>query len=497
MKCTVTVEFGEDIGQSFGSLFEARTADGSFALGAGLCDVYNTRFRSDRHVVQFFARPTNGDRPVSLEPLPRPSSASGAYMFSIGSDLVAMQPTDDALARVWDATTGSWSTREGIATERIRLGAGELAFGSGQVWYDGRLILDAPTEGSYQRFYYANGHLCFYHVSRGERSEYRPWESDADGFSRLYACPWRPSDPDPVDLAEAITLRLPIVGETTFSWGQLGGEVLTCSNIGGVYVFDGSAWRMIREPALGASFQVYTMVRYRDRLLLGQYPSGELFAFDGDALERIEGWPPGIEGASPSARECQTAMVWGGELHVGVWPWGELWRLDAETDQWRSLGRLFTHPEVHADPIHPYEAQCGELGLVSNQWGQRVTSMVPLADSLMISTSAKWPFEPEPAPEFMAPEQLAEYGAVWRMKTPGCVAAPICVTPEPTVLEFEITTDEMMIRQNGLVLGRAALPEEFARAAAGARSGLEPEWGTGAYGPFGGAAIAGEIMLAP
>ena len=55
----------------------------------------------------------------------------------------------------------------------------------------------------------------------------------------------------------------------------------------------------------------------------------------------------------------------------------------------------------------------------------------------------------------------------------------------------------MMIRQNGLVLGRAALPEEFARAAAGARSGLEPEWGTGAYGPFGGAAIAGEIMLAP
>ena len=32
------------------------------------------------------------------------------------------------------------------------------------------------------------------------------------------------------------------MGEVPFSYGQLGGGVLTCSNIGGVYVFDGGTW---------------------------------------------------------------------------------------------------------------------------------------------------------------------------------------------------------------------------------------------------------------
>ncbi len=497
MKYTVTVELGEDLGQSLGSLFEARTADGAFVVGAGFCDVYNTQCRADRQVVQFFARPTDGDRPVSLEPLPRPWSATGTYMFGVGDGLVAMEASTDTVTRVWDATTGSWAAREGMASERVRLAGGELAFGDSRVWYNGRLVLNAPREGGYRRFYYANGYLCFYHVFRGEKSDYRPWESDADGFSKLYACPWRPTDGAPADLTRAVALTLPVVGETTFAWGQVNGAVVTCSNIGGVYVFDGDAWRTVREPDLGASFQVYTMVRYYDRLLLGQYPAGELFAFDGERLERLEGWPPRIEGVSPSARECQTAMVWGGELFVGVWPWGELWRLDPDTDDWNSLGRLFSHPDVHADPVHPYETQSRDLGLVSNQWGQRVTSMAPFGDALMLSTSAKWPFEPSPVPDFMTEEQLAEYGTVWRMRLPGCVSAPIHWTPEQTQFEFIVTTDAMQIRQNGLLLAETSMSPDLTESIAAAGRVTAPEWGTGAYGPFGGVSIAGNTFLAP
>jgi len=496
MKCTVTAEFGQDAGQSLGSLFEARTADGSFVLGAGFCDVYNTRHRTDRLVVQFFVRPTDGNRQFSLESLPRPWSATGTYMFNVADQLVATKPSDDTATRVWDATTASWLSREGTAPARVRIDGGTLAFGDGRFWHDGRAVLDAPAQGSYQRFYYAGGHLFFYHVFRGEKNAYRAWESNEDGFSKLYACPWRPSDGTPVDLSRAVVETLPIVGETTFSWGQLDGAAVTCSNIGGVYVFDGTSWRTIREPTLGESFQVYTMVRYYDRLLLGQYPTGEFFEFDGGGLKRLQDWPPRIDGVSASARECQTATVWGGELIAGVWPWGELWRHNADTDRWQPMGRLFSHPAAHADPGHPYQNQCEQLGLVSNQWGQRVTSMVPLGDSLlMISTSAKWPFEPSPAPDFMTEEQLAEYGTVWRMRVPGCLSAPIHWTPEQTELEFIVTADAMQIRQNGLLLAETSMSPELAERIVAAGRIASPEWGTGAYGPFGGASITGAVSM--
>ena len=491
MKCMVAVELGQDKGQSLGSLFEARTEDGSFVLGAGFCDVYNTRNRTDRMVVQFFVRPTDGIREFSLEPLPRPWSATGTYMFNVADQLVAMTPSDDTAARVWDATTASWLSQEGTAPARVRVDGGTLGFGDGRFWHDGRAVLDAPAQGSYQCFYYADGHLLFYHVFRGQGNGYRAWESDEDGFSKLYACPWRPSDGTPVDLSLAVVETLLIVGETTFSWGQLDGAPLTCSNIGGVYVFDGTGWRTIRQPTLGESFQVYTMVRYYDRLLLGQYPTGEFFEFDGDDLRLLEDWPPRIEGVSGSSRECQTATIWGGELIAGVWPWAELWRHNADTDSWQTMGRLFSHPEAHADPGHPYQTQCDELGLVSNQWGQRVTSMVPLGDSLMISTSAKWPFEPSPAPDFMTEEQLAEYGTVWRMRLPGCLSAPVHWTPEQTEFEFIVTADAMQIRQNGLLLAETSISPDLAERIAAAGRVVSPEWGTGAYGPFGGASVAG------
>jgi len=51
---SVTIDFGQDVGQSFGTLFEARDKSGRIVAGAGFQDVYNTHFRNDRHTVQLF-----------------------------------------------------------------------------------------------------------------------------------------------------------------------------------------------------------------------------------------------------------------------------------------------------------------------------------------------------------------------------------------------------------------------------------------------------------
>ena len=78
-----TVDLGPDLGQPFGSLFEARDAKGRLVAGAGFEEVYNTRFRSNRHTVQFFVRPTKGGDRFRIERLPHPDMDCGIYLFEL------------------------------------------------------------------------------------------------------------------------------------------------------------------------------------------------------------------------------------------------------------------------------------------------------------------------------------------------------------------------------------------------------------------------------
>ncbi len=77
---TVTVNRGADVGQGFGSLFEAASEDGTLVVGAGFQDGYNTQLRADRHALRFFVRPTDGNRSFHVEELPRPNDLTGTYL---------------------------------------------------------------------------------------------------------------------------------------------------------------------------------------------------------------------------------------------------------------------------------------------------------------------------------------------------------------------------------------------------------------------------------
>ena len=69
-------------------------------------------------------------------------------------------------------------------------------------------------------------------------------------------------------------------------------QIVTGSNIGGFYVFEDGAWRMLLEPKLGVSYQLYSTLAFNDRLIMGQYPTGRLFEYDGDKITDLKGWPP-------------------------------------------------------------------------------------------------------------------------------------------------------------------------------------------------------------
>lgn len=491
-KITVTIDRGRDLGQNFGSLFEASSNDGSLVLGAGFQNLYNTRYRADRHAVQFYVRPTGGRRTMVAETLPRPNRLCGTYLY--GRDGI-VHSTYGGL-KAWNSDAGSWQETPSIGgtEESMRVGSGVLEFGDATVKYNGTPILDPPDKGSYQLFFYAKGYLCFYHVNRGDGA-YRPYKNDADGFSKLVACPWTP-DQTTVDLSKAVVLTLPIVGETTFAWGQYGEQIVTGSNIGGFYVFEDGAWRMLLEPKIGVSYQLYSTMAYYDRLLMGQYPTGLVFEYDGQRIAPLAGWPPQLEGVSPSAREAQTTAIYGGDVFVGVWPWGELWRYNPDSKTWTFMRRMFDHPHLSDEIIHPYDKE-NSGNAPGNLWGQRVTSLVTSGTDLFVSTSAKFPCEwdAEKYP-FLAPDRWKSYGTVYRLTMPGHLGARTKWTDGSTTLEFTVRGREITIAQDGKTLAASELTGPLAdqlRAVSGLK---DLKWGSGVYGRFNGRSIDG-VVSAP
>ncbi len=476
---TARVDLGEDLGQNFGTLFEATDERGRVLFGAGFPGVFNTRYRMDRFAVQFYVRsggPTT--RPV-LSPLPRPSPDAGTYMFNLDNRLYSYAEGQDRKVRFWNEASRIWDADARTAPHRMRVGKG-LLICSDSVEYDGRTVLPKPAEGQYYGFYYAGGRLLFYHTHR---------EGDG-GYTRLYSCPWSVKTPEPITPSQGAVLNTRIVGETPFCWGQLGSNALTVSNYGGIYVFDGRAWTVLREPLKGVSYQVYSALNYYDKLLLGQYPTGELFEYDGKEVRHLRGWPPRIAGVSGHAREAQTTALYGGDLFVGVWPWGEVWRYDRNERRWDSIGRLFTHPDVTDRVTHPYEAETiAAKGEVLNQWGQRITSMVPLGDSLYTSTSAKWHCQWEPKFAFLGGEKWKEYGQVWRLSMPGNLSASIAWKRGTTDLQFVVTRDRIMIVQDGVSLAETVI----STSSIGGLQSARITWGHGLFGRWGGKTCEGSF----
>jgi len=483
MEITATVDFGEDLGQNFGSLFEARDADGRTVYGAGFAGLYNTAFRMDRFTLQFFVR--DGDGKVTFEKLPPPSNDGGTYLFDWDGRLYQFSWYQDRIARWWNDETRTWEVDESFGLGAMSTGQGKmhvagkvLQFKSGEAWYDDQRILKSPNVGYYHHFYYALGHLVFFHNNRG----------GDPAFSRAYAVPWK-SENGNVDLSKAVTLELTYPGETPFAIGQLGGEIIDSSNYGGVYGFDGTKWKVIQPARKDINYQLYSMINWYDKLLMAQYPTGNLFEYDGERLRHLKDWPPRMPGVSKAAREAQTTCLYGGDLYTGVWPWAELWRHSAHDDQWHFVKRMFERPAITDKMTHPWSDRVStynknhEKKIVQNSWGQRVTGLTPMGDSLYISVAAKGCFERDKRLEFLHDDAVwDEYRTVYRMRKPGCLAVNIQWTGKPTTVKFKVTNNRIEISQEDRSLGSASITEAQLSRIKEAKM----QWGKGMFGPLSG-----------
>ncbi len=166
-----------------------------------------------------------------------------------------------------------------------------------------------------------------------------------------------------------------------------------------------------------------------------------------------------------------------------------LWRYDRDAERWHSMGRMFTHPDLTNASVHPYETEARKYGLVTNHWGQRVTGLVPLGDSLFVSTSSKGTYPWDDRYTFLTDGQRREYGAVLRLRMPGNLAAQIEWKGRPIRLVFSVSPDRLRVLQDGKELAAAGLKSDFAADF----SGLDVTWGEGVFGPLRGKLVSREF----
>lgn len=474
----MTVEFGKDRGQNLGSLFELRDTEGRVVGGAGFTGAYNTYYRSDRTALHAYLRaPGAEDSPV-FTPIPRPSESCQHYLSGGGNYVVATDRKSQDSA--WSSTRleYSWSPQESAG---LNIGQRYLKLLPNLLTLDGAEVFRFdPAKGTAGSYYYGEGAL-FYHVADADSPERR---------THLYAVPWDPYTESAVPVEKAVVLDLPAPGEFPYAWGQHDGAVVVASNNGGFYRFRAGAWETLRPADPKTSFQIYTMLNYRGRLLMGQYPTGELFELVGDELRHLPGCPPRAPGASPRAREAQSMAIYRGDLYVGVWPWGELWRMKDPEGEWDYVGRLFTHPEIRPEVTAPYEAEMTALGeKVNNLWGQRITSLVPLTRRLIISTANKNGAPYEPRLEFLSDDRWREYGAVHEMYLRGHNSTNMGWKEGPQEIAVYLSSEGMDFYLEGDDDNPMSVLGDMSRIVPG-----EVVFGDGIQGPFQGKILRQEVI---
>lgn len=465
----VTVSQAEDRGQNWGSLFEIVDAEGRPIAGAGYLGAYNTFPRSDREELQLFVRAENSQAEWQIERLPATGgAASGYYPFQMAGEVyAAARGGSDSRVHHWNDAQNAWEVVDGVPNGCERIGGRPFHLASDRITWNGDVLLTPDAPYRFGEHYFAEGKL----IVRAFRTD------GGEPANTFQVFAWNPAAGErPQPLGE-LTLRLPQPREFVYAFGQWQDHILAVTNMGGVYRLRPAGWNTMRTPVPTVSYQVYCCVNYRDRLLLGHYPTGEFFEYAGGDLVLKKGWPPVMPGVSTSAREAQTVAIYNGELYAGVWPWAEVWRYDGAA--WHFVQRMFTHPAVTAAVTHPYEKETQAVDAVLNLWGQRVTGLIPSRGALFITTSSKTGAPWEPRFSFLSDEQQRDYGAIYRARLPGQLTVHTPLTAGPTRIELHAAGESLRVTVNGTEAGQIAVSSAvLERLATGT-----VRWGSGVYGP--------------
>lgn len=217
-----------------------------------------------------------------------------------------------------------------------------------------------------------------------------------------------------------------------YAYAAAGDGVIALTNFGEGLLFRDGRWcrmrltfrnvyrcdRRLESPLLEPNgLQFYSSVRWNNRTLVGEFPSGRLYVFNGRTLAPNGPRPPFIT-RRKVGYEAQSMTVYCGNLYVGYWPTGEIWQLSGASGHWTQVAQLFPD-SGRTDSLIPYQDRPPD-DLPTNFFGRRVTSLVTADNALFASTSnyRGWHFGLETS--VVEPDVAELYGAVFRIEDSDC-----------------------------------------------------------------------------
>lgn len=251
--------------------------------------------------------------------------------------------------------------------------------------------------------------------------------------------------------------------DSPLCYGELNGDLLLGTNMGHLYSFNASsgAVNSIFKSTPGISSQFYCMLSYYDSVLLGHFPSGNAYQYDGKNLRLLQEDAPGYK---QYGRELQSIALSGGQIYAGIWPWSEIWSFDINSKAWAFFKRVIQKPDSKLIDScqHPYQGwlKDGE----TNELGQRVFNIVPYKSWLFAASSSK-SGKYYPQSQIVKPNSsgsngtleeldLTEYGKIDMIHTPRNFSIYLPKTDIPAhVFSFLIYPNDIEIKHNETLVG--------------------------------------------
>ena len=301
----------------------------------------------------------------------------------------------------------------------------ELPMRTGYCYTDGVNLKFRNLAHGDRHYQYINDYTAYERVSstmlRFQSSTHEFYFSGGYVYAKLISYPYS----ERIQIAETSWI---------YTYAKKNDDVLAITNWGEILVFRNNDWYRMTMVAddiymitpgaemqnIVSGKQFYSSIIYQGRTLLGQFPSGKIFEFEGDFVQVSDLSPPEellivTPEFVPNGREAQSMAVYGGDLFVGYWPDGVILRYDHKQKQWSQFTRLFDFPAKGGN-IRDYI-----YNTPSAFYGQRVNALVPFEDALYVATSNLngWHDDIVPSP-LLTEEQIRQYGAAYKIYRPGC-----------------------------------------------------------------------------
>lgn len=466
LQINLQISPNNDQGQSLGTLFQLSDNNGKAIAAAGFENGASTFFADNNRQLHFFVQQPLSNQNTTVTRVGKPfNNAVSIRLMTLDNQLFAFTLSPFQIKQ-YQSSTGLWiqpdptqfpyfnkkNVYELATLTNIQAIAGKpLIFGSSEIQYGSQTIYTSPY-GTGMTGLYHDGQLHIFIEGTNKLA------------AKLINCAWLPGQPKPTDChtsAVSFTTNDGSIQDArdfpyamNFFRRQLIALPIT-SGIASIYNQNLPQQQKKTRFIFNTdyTFQLYSLLHFYNNLIIGAYPSGSLYSYNGQQLRPLYPRVPVNGITSDFEREAQTTAIYDGYLFAGVWPWGEVWYYNQQNNQWSDAPiRPFTAPDESTKTIEPYNNESRKAGYVYDAAGQRITSLISFNGSLYLATSAK-DFERQSLPYL---KNTNDYGAVFKITFPTEVSHKINWTPTMK-FHFVIEKNSMSIYENGKLIEKQKL----------------------------------------